>query len=425
MSISWSSRIADRYRCTLPASLADWFDSRQWRESGFGEYHQPVHPETLLSPAPDCIWPGLMSADLLPLIGNASGDWLCARIDRGGDASGIIQWYHGGGDWIPWGRTIAEAILFDTVVDRLSDAPRRHAVPATSPRPRPPRGEHDPLVRWALTHLPDSLEPDLQAASNAESVARAVLDAEVAEVAVRCERILAILKQPARQVLDSLASRQRSVERETWSEWSFDLTRIPTEMRDAIEPDDGRLARLQDWEAAARHAEQVVRLAPDLAWAWDVLGYAAENRGDPGAAIGMYRRSAECSVFSDQSIRLETHWTNASAAKFSVARLKSLAPDVVEGSEYLSLLCDADVHRRRVLATEYWSGQASSRAENQQWDQACDAHFAAGWDVGAASMPAYAKLLDRLADAADHAGQAGRAELARTHLRCHRDRYPV
>ncbi len=106
---SWSARIEQRYRCRLSEDLADWFDSEVWKSEGLHEYHLPVDPEILLQPAPDVIWPGLMPCDLLPLISNDAGDWLCVRLDSRNNASEIVQWYHGGGDWIPWGNSICEA----------------------------------------------------------------------------------------------------------------------------------------------------------------------------------------------------------------------------------------------------------------------------------------------------------------------------
>ena len=112
-SVPWSERLAERYRCCFSPVLVDWFDSDIWKRKGCGEYSSPVEPALLLSDAPEQVWPGLMSCDLIPLVESTAGDWLCVRVDENSMASEVVQWYHGGGDWIPWGQDIAQAIVFD------------------------------------------------------------------------------------------------------------------------------------------------------------------------------------------------------------------------------------------------------------------------------------------------------------------------
>ena len=91
-SDSWSERLAERYQCVFSPALIDWFDSEIWKREGLGEYCCAVDPVLLLSDAPEPIWPGLMSCDLIPLIGNTSGDWLCARVDADSQVSEVVQW---------------------------------------------------------------------------------------------------------------------------------------------------------------------------------------------------------------------------------------------------------------------------------------------------------------------------------------------
>jgi hypothetical protein len=411
MRHSWSSRIAERYCCVLSPQLADWLDREVWKQTGFGEFHEPVDPASLLESAPEVIWPGLMSCDFLPLIGNASGDWLCVRLRENGDASQIVHWYHGGGDWIPWGEDLAAAIVFDAVVDRLPGPSHRHAIPAELPRLDATRTAEDPFLHWALEHLVDA-KSVVDSPLVGYELASELIECQIAEVAIRCELISAALlnTRPAKlsEVFDRL-----NVSESQFAEYCFDHERIPAEFRSAFDWE-------QDWGSAEAHAIRVTELAPELAWGWEISGYAAQRRHEIEVVIKAFARGAECSIFTDQSVRLKTHWSADKSMKFSVARLLEIAAEVVQASPYLSQLAvgDADL-------TRYWVKQGE-RLEQQQRDaEAHQCFMNAGWDVGAGPMPVYADLLQRVANAAAGSGQLARAELARTHARCLHDRYAV
>ena len=422
----WSSRIAERYQCRLSPSLADWFDREIWKLTGSGEYREPIAPESLLVPAPDVIWPGLMCCDLLPLIGNAAGDWLCVRVDQDNVLSEVVQWYHGGGDWIPWGKDLPQAIIFDAAIERIPGAARRHAVPAENPRPvaDPAQRRLDPLLQWARSHRPDAVAAIFDHQLHGHEIAEAMLEFQLAEVAVRCELVVALLTHWPRGILSALFRDDASLDRADLVKWSFDLDQMPEPIRQRLREQTG-VAASQDWEAAAVHADRVSEIAPELAWAWEILGYAAERRGDLASAISAYQRASTCSVFTDQSIRLDTHWMAHASAKFSVARLRQLCPDQVATSSYFQILLQPDGSQRRQQATTYWTKQAWQMAEQNDHQQAHRCHMAAAWDLGAEGISSYASVLDRISESALRAGQSGRAEVARTHRLCLRDRYRV
>jgi hypothetical protein len=426
ISPPWSDKLAARYRCSLAPSLADWFDRELWQHFGQNEYREPIDPVSLLGQAPEVIWPVLMACDLLPLLSNTAGDWLCVRIDEHNVAAEIVQWYHGGGDWIPWGNDLAEAILFDALVAALPGGSRRHATPAEDPRPvraAPCLGD-DPLVLWALQRLSPALAELFDSSRSQAEVAEGLLQAGVAEVAVRCQLVLSALTQQTQESLGPLLRRDPDFNRNRLAQWVFDPGRIPTTQRERLEQQLGRsLDDMQDWAAAARHARHVTELAPELAWPWDIAGYAAERRGDLDAAKECYRRSAQCSVFTDQSIRLQTHWTAEQSAKFSAARLLAVSLEEVAASDYLRGLCDPDTERRRFRTTAYWTSRADQLAASGDHAGAHRCWMAAAWDVGAGPISVFAELLERIASSAERSGQSSRAELARTHRRCLQDRY--
>ena len=126
----WSSRIAEKYRLELSECFADWFDSQRFKLEGFSEFSTPIHPADLLIESPEPIWPALMCCDMIPIIGNQAGDYLCARVGPENTITEFVHWYHGGGDWIPWGSRLSEALLFDAVRHKLPGPHHRHAEPA-------------------------------------------------------------------------------------------------------------------------------------------------------------------------------------------------------------------------------------------------------------------------------------------------------
>lgn len=425
----WSSQIADRYACTLSPVLADWFDGELWKLAGIGEYRVPVSPESLLSSTPDVIWPGLMNCELLPLIGNIAGDWLCARVDENNVLSEMVQWYHGGGDWIPWGSDLSQAIFFDSVNERISGGVRRHAVPAEELRPPAdtlPRND-DVWLKWAISHLPSSFKELHKPSVQGQDIADAMLEAGVAETAVCCELVIKQLTHWPRKELEKLFLDDASLDRSRLAPWSFDLDLVPETIQARLRQQTDRTVTqdsvTQDWDAASDHARRVCEIAPEMAWSWEIVGYAAERQNDVPKAMDAYRRAARCSVFTDQSTRLDSHWMETEAAKFSVARIARIRPEEVAQSPYLQILCEADARQRRRRVTEYWMEKAKSLEVDQNHRDAHSCYLAAGWDLGADLISGYAELLDRIADQARITGQLGRAELARTHRQCLRQRY--
>ena len=116
MSGRWSTEIENRYSLRLSDDVRAWLDEQVWHESGGAEFCRAQTPEQLLDPPPGTIWAGFMLPDTLPIIGNDYGDWLCLRIAADGTVSELVQWSHGGGDWIPYGNTLAEGLLYDAAV---------------------------------------------------------------------------------------------------------------------------------------------------------------------------------------------------------------------------------------------------------------------------------------------------------------------
>ena len=405
----WSSQIAEKYRLNLSPCLIDWFDGEHWRLTGCGEFCAPVHPVELLCDAPESLWPALMASDLLPLIGNLAGDFLCARIgsgarpaeecpaesdgnrNTGNQITEIVHWFHGGGDWIPWGDNLAQAIAFGALVNRLPGPKHRHAEPAEQTElPDDDRTQPNPLVQWAVGQLPAPVRVlfgvDGQAVpwGSLEETADLLLQHKVSEIAVKFELI------------------------ET-----------------AVFPSDGH----SDWGRAESLACDVISRRNDLAWAWNIAAQSAMSRGELALAAERSANAMFCSNFSDQSVRLRQDWDLAEAAKFAVAQLLSLDLgsdnqqfDQQQGRLF-DIYTDRDIGRRNQAVTDFWISMSKQHESSGCYFDAHRCMMRAGWDVGAAPMGAYERILGEVARLAELDEQYATAALARTHLSCFRDRY--
>lgn len=422
----WSDRIAQRYRLRLSSSWNDWFDSEQWQCAGCNEFNHPVSPETLLASQPDFIWPGFMPPDTLPVLGNKYGDWLCLRVGADDGAAEVLHWYHGGGDWIPWGANLAEAIAFDVVRRVLPGRRIAHAVRPVDDAGADSSGDC-PHVRWAQSHVADGFRAFL-ARPRHELEKNAGADhfsSIAANPAVAASLILAALDSEFRRRVQPDTSRRLGIAWEpTIVMWMFDTDRVSEEAIRAVRrrDDSGDADVLkQDWPQATRLADSVLARRHDLGWAWDIRGWSAERDGELSLAVQCYRGGLRASAFADQSVRFRTHWFPESYGKFTAFRLYELQRSGkvhVEPDEYLQILWDSDAKSLRRNVTEYWTRVAEARSAAGEHARAYEALYAAGWDLGLQNLTGYRDLLSRLADTAEAAGQHGRAEVARTHLRC-------
>ena len=419
--MSWSKQLGQRYQCTFSDDIADWFDREIWNQKSQNEYRCALDPQSLLVERPEAIWPGLMPCDFLPLLGSEGGDWLCVRVDDSGTASQIVQWYHGGGDWIPWGKGLADAIAFDAVRGRLPGPKREHATPAEPTDCGHAVLQDDPFVRWAREHLPADSQTLFDPKLKASDLVDGLLEHRIAEVAVRCSEVQRALTHPLCSSLSPDVAKRLNLDWDSVTEWLFDLQRMPDQVRDQVES-EFVIQNEQDWRLVTSHCERVTRIQPELSWAWDLLGYVSEKSADKTLAGDYYQQGLACSVFTDQSVRLRTHWAITDVSKFSASGLMRLG---LRGSdhEYWTCLCDADAHQRRIQVTEHWLSCARTAIEDTDFARARDMLMLAGWDLGAEPISRFDQILEQLVEAASDAGCNAAAELARTHRACLRERY--
>jgi len=435
----WSCAIADRYGLDLSPQWCEWFDDFSSQAVCEGEFCEPVHPEILLDETPDVIWPGLMPPDFLPLLGNTMGDWLCGRVGPDNTITEVVHWYHGGGDCLPFGDTMAEAIVYDALASRFPGRERGLAIPAKSPAvPRAHEIAITTAIRWALRHLPAPIADVFDEDFPVQATGDRLLDHGIAEVAVRCDLSLAALdNEIRRRMTPQLAAMLDARWDQDIVQWMFDPSHMPESSLQTLAKHWNlplEKWKNQDWDLAAEHCRRIAARRHDLAWVHDVLGWSAQRKGDIDGAIGYYGRGAMASLFTDQSVRFRTHFDSDRVCKFSVARLINLdAADRLD-DQYVSRLlvatspADIDMTGWRDRVCQYWIDQADLTAGGVDIDSAArryDLIYRAGWDVGCDSISRYGVLLGELADSAARAGQAARAELAKTHRECLRGRYLI
>jgi len=416
----WSELVAQRFDVQLPLDLRAWLDDEIWKQAGGAEFCNPRTPQQIVSPEPGSIWAGFMLPDTLPLIGNQYGDWLCLRVGFRNDVEEVLYWCHGGGDWIPYGRTLAEALVYDAAFHLLYD--RRTSESMSEP---PVPADVYIAADWAWQWLGTTTGLEkfwLHQPADGRELLIQLLSAGVAEVAVRRDLILRHLESQLKVHSRPAVAAQVGANWEPdFVSWLFDTALIPELTRDQL----GRLfglpvdrLMLQDWDAAESEALRVIAARQDLEWAFDIAGWAAERRGAHRQAATQYLAGLRASSFSDHAVRFRTHWFEEGFGKFAAARLHHLREHLRSdeiANPYLQILWHNDAATLRDRVHEYWRTIGDKQLEAGNWQSAYRAYYAAGWDCGLTDVQQYAEILEKLADVADRGGSTALAHLARMH----------
>lgn len=439
-----SQIIAARYHLRLSDAWKQWFDHDQYRIALPGEFRSPLTAQQLSSPAPAQIWAGFMLPDTLPLIGNQYGDWICVRVGPDGSLGELLHWYHGGGDWIPLGSDLAEVVVHD-VVDHfrpIAGQMLRGAPESIEPqqRTRVLEAFAEPelrnwmserlavssgqgssaigTVRGALSHLEQALtQGDYAGALQHMQACNWSPDA------IACDRIQYVLQQSVTQLADPRLARALSV---NWAPdyllWLFDVATIPTAARERIDALTGLNSNWweqQDWKLAGNLAGEVLLRRQDLGWAFNVAGWDHRRRGDVAEAAQIYFRGRHASAFSDQAVRMRTHWSDSRYGKFTIAQLSELADyltPVQQADLYLQAAGQAGERPTIKRVQEFWLNESRRLREHQAFGESYDCLVRSGWDMGVDQLTDYQAILSQLVLAAGSAGWHARQAVAQTHL---------
>jgi len=446
-----AEHLAARYHLQLAEHWQAWFNGELESIRLPGRFRVALSAEQLLADEPQPIWPGFMLPDSLPLIGNEYGDWICTRVGTDGDFGELLHWYHGGGDWIPLGNDLAEMVVHD-VVDQFRPIGRQmlRGAPESIEPAHGTRVLTDfsqpGLQQWLSARLTKlaiqttrSQPPDIAklldslTASLAEhdyvSSLQCLRQQRWASDAVACDLIQLAVQQSVTSLADASISQQLAME---WTpdyvRWLFDVSRVPEEARRTI------LSLLnqqssdwpqQNWELAEAMAQEVLSRRHDLGWAVNMGGWCRQRVGDVQGAIAIYYAGRFASAFSDQAVRMRTHWSDGRFGKFTVAQLHELAPHlsaVQRDDAYLTAVAQATPHRRMWAVREHWLRHAQQLLASDLPADAYTCFYRAGWDMGLERLADYQPVLEGLKISAQAAGWPARAAVAQTHLNCLRQR---
>ncbi len=409
MSETWSHQIASTLGVVMDETLRAWFDEAWWARQGTGEFASALSPQRLLDLDGEVIWPGFLPPDLLPLIGNDYGDWLCMRVGLTNEVSEIVYWNHGGGDWIPFGPNLPEALLY-----------------AASQR----AAEQDEFAStvwpaWAAERLAacgKRIMPFWEARAKVDPLS-ALVEAGIAQTPVGRDLCLKRLRRPSQEIADREKAKALGVPWEpNFLSWLFDSALAPAAQRGELwsrGPDQAADGFEQDWNGAEMEALRIERVRENLGWPMDLAGWAAERRGDIQQAIPRYLASLKASVFSDESVRFRTLWFPEGFGKFSAARLsehRDLLPEPHRSDAYLNLLWENDRTSLRYRVSQYWLEIAEVAVEAQDWRKAFGAYMRAGWDVGMPRREDYLIVLEGLRGAARELGAVALGRLISIHI---------
>lgn len=429
--------------------------SRVWREWLDTEVHDIVLPasfrtkldaQRLTEATPAEIWPGFMLPDTLPLVGNAYGDWICVRVTDNHEFGELIHWYHGGGDWIPLGNRLAEAILHDAV-DQFRPL-RRQMLRGAAETLEPEQRSHvlaalaaPQLAEWLAEHLTPAAERPEAVSQAVSGIVDALADGDYpaalshlwtngwAPDAVACDLIEEFLQRgPAEFANPAIAQRLGVSWSPDYVRWLFDLAAVPDALRARISSEAGIEQQhwpVQAWKQAGEIADQVLARRSDLGWAFNIAGWCRQRVDDGASASRIYFDGRMASAFSDQSVRMRTHWCDSRFGKFSIAQLRELSSHLSEaerGDRYLQTIAEAPENLRLALVQEFWMNEGRRLMASDAPDRAYDCFYRAGWDLGVQRLADYQPIFERLIASAKAAGWDARAAVAETHLACLRRR---
>lgn len=392
-----SELFADFYRLQLTDQWNRWFDQI---ESGLplpGGFHRPLPVDSLCNHCPASIWAGFMQPDSLPLLGNDYGDWICVRVTRQDNLGELIHWYHGGGDWIPLGTNIAQAVLHDGI-DSFRPKQKQMLRGAVESN------------RTVTTELPG----DTSLADTVVLLSDRLGDSDSAIVAREAWQVLQ--NQGYISAVEYLVTRQVATEASAGDliehylnlalpDFSLSVTELPE----------------ATWPRIGELCGRIIQYRNDLGWCYTLAGLSQQTAGQVETARDTFFASRLTSAFSDQSVRFRTHRFPQRFGKFSIAQLASdqyrhLGEQTSD--PYLRLVLNCPENQLIQSVQHYWEELASHADKIGDHEAAYEYWYRAGWDLGAVHLSNYHSILENMANSAQAAGWQGLARVARIHLNC-------
>jgi|LakMenE18May11ns_1017448.scaffolds.fasta_scaffold9944110_3 hypothetical protein len=392
-----SELFAEFYGLQLSDLWQRWFDLTDLSLLLPGSFCHPVPVDLLCNHCPTSIWAGLMQPDTLPLLGNGYGDWICVRINQQNSLGELIHWYHGGGDWIPVGSSISQAIVHDAIDSFRPKQKQMLRGAAESTQAYLSRSPEGFSLRDFTSLLSERLG-DSNSAILAQDAWQILHDrgyVSVVEHLVNCQ-----LAADA-----SIGDLIEHYLNQALTDFSTPLSELPAEI----------------WQTIGELCRSVTERRSDLGWSYALSGLSQQYAGQVESARETFFASRMASAFSDQSVRFRTHRFKQRYAKFSIAQLASENFQLLEvqaADPYLNLILNCPPNQLIQSVQCYWEDRASQAESLGDHHAAYEYWYRAGWDLGVVQLSDYHKILESMARSAQAAGWHGRAKVASIHLNC-------
>lgn len=361
-----------------------------------------------------------MLPDTLPVLGDGCGGVLALRIGADSHIDEVIAWDHELCQWIPYGATLAEAILCDIARPAAGEDPESEEWYEDW------RGVERPVELWAVDCVRRSTTPNLEWPDPIEvgrSTVRELLLANgLCELASRDERAQRYLRSGLTSAYFEVGA-ERIAERlgvdvdwDTVLEWAFDTSLIPQQYHADLAQLIGRTVDdvlAQDWDSAASEAQKVCQLRPDLGWPHALLGWAAERRADRASAIQHYLSGLE-------ALGTSCSFMERSGDKFVVKRLRDLVDHLSNEEQahpYLQAALKPETQETfPSRVRQFWLRQAEEAEKRNDHALAYRCFYNAGWDHFVSND--MDGVLDGLVRSSEAAGYVGLHRVAQHHRAC-------
>ncbi|MCB9849631.1 MAG: SMI1/KNR4 family protein [Phycisphaerales bacterium] len=417
MSAPWSERFERDLSVRLSADLVEWFDRCLFESQDpiqLGEFAIPTIPDCVFDLSSSTIWAGLMLPDTIPVLENGCGDVVAMRIGKDGTVTEFIAWSHETCCWLPYGRSLPEAILSDLAKTRLEISPDEYTDEASIDRP---------VEVWALEYVRRATSqsfhwPEFNVI-NRSSALRALVAAGISEAFAQRELCLLDLKVELVEKLRYL--KEHELLCELLSRCTIgpnlwfgspplsreELDRLIGVLGQPIEP-----LIAQNWLEAASRAHQILQIRTDLGWPFIVAGRAAERQQDLSGAAKHYLAAL-------RTLGTNTPFAGLDDRHFILGRLRDLqghySTDDVPPPFAGGLAADEGSRGTCERVRRYWLQMAERAESSGQYELAYDCYYRLGWDQHC--FDDMDQILDGLIRSAESAGLIALAKVAELHRR--------
>ncbi|MEM6688685.1 MAG: hypothetical protein AAF664_04605 [Planctomycetota bacterium] len=338
--------------------LCRWFNEGcTLTPSATSQFIHFVEFDEFVDDRPPAIWAGLMPCDFLPVVGNGRGDFIGLRTGQL-DWKGYWHWFHGGGDILPWGRTLSEALLFDSL---------------------------SPIFQ--RTDRPLAIDPGERISAEEVSVSSAIDD-----------RTRFALTQLSRHLIEVDCTYERAWELMKCNQWCD----TAVQFHDLLQANG----------AAEMLFPGLERIESPLAWIGNWMGDAGDARG--------YLRALGNSSFTDQSVRLEQAWDISVCHKYAGSKLIDLVDAErisldENDEEYLHCLSAPIKDRFSAISSLHLQRSLDWRAAGDLAAALREAYLA-GWDIGCDQFDGFKCSMELVIDIAQECGQEDLSAVTKLHL---------